>query len=379
MTEKYKQNLERISQYGDVYIRNQYNYPNNWINKEAVEVESYGGGTVLIPARSITTEFNTMGKVKGFYQCDEPTYDKIEQLLPLVEWQNQYAKDKLFHVNLFPSYVDKEALSNHSLSEYIQHYIDTILTEVEGPKTLGLDHYPLRNKNGTNYVSDTYLSDLFTVSNAARKYNSRSDKTSEITVGFCVQTFASSEFRDIGSKEDISFQTNTCLAMGAKYLEYFSYLSSDDMSGMLQNGEKRQAYYYVKEVNNELQKWGHVLMSYDWRGAMPVSGSEERENTLAFLKVYTQKLSSFQLVEKVESSRDALVGEFKDADGDYGYMTVNYTEPSGGKSTEVTYTFSADIKEAVVYQNGNSMVYPVANGQIQIYLEAGDAAFVIPQ
>ena len=369
--------MELVSQYGDVYIRNQYNYPNYWINEEAAEVEVYGGGTAIVPKRSITTEFNTMGNVKGFYQCDEPSYDKIDQMLPLVEWQNQYAKDKLFHVNLYPSY-GSAAFSGHTMQEYVQHYVDTILAQVETPKTLGLDNYPLQTKNGTNYLSNTYLSDLFAVSNAAREYNSRSDKTSDITVGFCIQAFTNSDLRDIECREDISFQTNTCLAMGAKYFEYFNYNTTADLIGIMQNGEKRQVYYYVKGVNEELKKWDHVILAYDWQGAMPVSGSEEKENTLAFLKVASQKLSKLQLAEKVESTRDALVGEFRNENGQYGYMTVNYTEPSAKKSTDVTYTFKEDVKGAVVYQKGETKIYAVENHQIQLHIDAGDAAFVVP-
>ena len=377
MTEKYKECLELVSKYGDVYIRNQHNYPNNWNNAEATEIDAYGGVKVTIPKRSFTNEFDTIGNVTGFYQCDEPSYDKIDELLPLVEWQNQYAKDKLFHVNLFPSYGSAH-FSGHSLEEYVQHYIDAVLAKVESPKTLGLDNYSLLNNGEENYIRPSYLTDLFTVSNAARAYNSRSDKTSDITVGFCIQSFVDTGIRDIQCREDISFQTNTCLAMGAKYFEYFLYNPAANMIGIKQNGEKRPLYDYVKETNEELQKWDHVIMAFDWLGAVTVDGSDEHENETAFISAASQELAELQMVESVKSRLDTLIGEFKDADGNYGYMTVNYTEPSNHKIDYVVFTFPEEVREVLVYQKGEPQVYQPEAGQLTLRIEAGDAAFVIP-
>lgn len=377
MTEDYKKRLELGSKYGDVYIRNHYNYPYYWMNEETTEIDAYGGVKVTIPKRSITTEFETFEKVKGFYQCDEPSYDAIDTLLPLVEWQNQYAKDKLFHINLFPSYATGR-FSGHSMEEYVQHYVDTVLAKVETPKTLGLDNYPLQSSGKENFLRTTYLSDLFTISNIAKEYNSRKDKTSDITVGFCIQSFIDPGIRDVECKEDISFQTNTCLAMGAKYFEYFLYNTTENMIGILQNGEKRPLYDYVKETNEELQKWDHVIMAFDWLGAMTVDGDDEHENETAFNYVQQQELTELRMVKSVKSRLDTLIGEFVDKDGNYGYMTVNYTEPSNHKLDYVTYTFPEEVRAALVYQKGEAQVYQLEAGQLTLRIESGGAAFVIP-
>ena len=377
LTEGYKKNLELISQYGDVYIRNHYNYPNNWDNPENTEVESYGGATTVIPKRSITTELNELGNVVGYYQADEPSYDKIDTLLPLVKWHNQYAKDKLFHVNMFPGYAAMY-FSGHTLDEYLQYYVDTILAQVESPKTLGLDNYPLiTNNTEENNIRPSYLSDLLTLSTIAKNYNDRTDKTSEITVGFCVQAFVDNGIRDIECKEDISFQTNTCLAMGAKYLEYFTYRTVANMLGLVQDGEKRDVYTYVKEVNEELKKWDHVIMAFDWQGAMTVDGTDAHENKESFESVQDKVLKQLEKVQNVESRLDTLIGEFKDQDGRYGYMVVNYTEPTNHRIDYVDMTFT-EAQKALVYQGGEPKIYNVENNQLQLRVEAGDAAFVIP-
>lgn len=376
ITTAYRKNLELVSKYGDVYIRNHHNYPNNWMNEKPAEIEAYGGAIVTIPARAITDDFNEYEKVTGFYQSDEPTYDEIETLVSLADWQNQYAKDKLFHVNLFPSYASAQ-FAGHTLEEYVQHYVDTILTKVQSPKTLGLDNYPLVSTKEGNNIRSTYLTDLLTVSTIAKAYNDRSDKTSDITVGFCIQSFVDNGIRDIACKEDISFQTNTCLALGAKYFEYFTYRTVENMLGLVQNGEKRAVYDYVKEVNEELKKWDHVIMSFDWLGVTTVAGTDEHENETSFESVSEKVLKELQAVKNVESRLDTLIGEFEDEKGNYGYMVVNYTEPTNHKIDYVDITFK-DATKALVYQGGESKVYDVEDNQLQLRIEAGDAAFVIP-
>lgn len=377
ITQAYKDTLKKLSEYGDVYIRNQHNYPYNWNNKKAAEVEVYGGTTTTIPKRNITTELNELGNVVGYYQADEPHYDQIEDLLPLVQWQNQNAKDKLFHINLFPSYA-ASYFSGHTLDEYLQHYVDTILAKVEGPKTLGLDNYPLiTNNTEGNSIRATYLTDLLTLSNMAREYNSRTDKTSDITVGFCIQSFSDTGIRDIECKEDISFQTNTCLALGAKYFEYFTYRSVGIMDGLIKDGEKRDVWNYVQETNEQLKTWDHVILSFDWKGAVTVNGTDEHENEASFDNAKSMTLDELQEIELAESRLDTLIGEFQDADGRYGYMLVNYTEPTNHKIDYVDLTFK-DAKKVLVYQNGEPTVYDADNNQLQLRIEAGGAAFAIP-
>lgn len=377
LTEAYKNTLKKLSEYGDVYIRNQHNYPYNWNNSKNTEIEIYGGSTTVIPKRNITTELNELGNVVGYYQADEPEYDKIDTLLPLAEWHNKNAKDKLFHINLFPSYASAH-FSGHTLEEYLQHYVDTILAKVEGPKTLGLDNYPLitNNVEGNN-IRPTYLTDLLTVSNMAKTYNERTDKTSDITVGFCIQSFIDNGIRDIECKEDISFQSNTCLALGAQYLEYFTYRTIGNMLGLVQDGEKRDVWTYVKEVNEELKKWDHVIMAFDWEGAVTVAGTDEHENEESFESARGLLLEELQAVEKIESRLDTLVGEFRDDNGRYGYMLVNYTEPTNHKIDYVDLTFK-NARKALVYQGGDAKVYDVEDSKLQLRIEAGDAAFAIP-
>lgn len=378
ITEAYQNAVKTVSKYGEVWPRNVRQYPYYWINPETTVYKSFGVDQT-IPARNITNDLDNMGNVTGYYQWDEPSYEQIESILPLVEWHNEYEKDKVWHINLLPSY-GSSAFSMTDLEGYIQHYVDTILAKVESPKNLGLDNYPLlSNKNG-NSLRTSYLSDLITLANVAKEYNAREDKTSEIKTGFCIQSFCDGSIRTPESTADITFQVNCCLAMGAKYLEYFLYCPISAMVGLVDtDGEKLPVYDYVKEANDELNQWDHVIMSFDWLGAMTIDGDDIHDNEDAFEIIQARELEKLQMLEKVESRVDTLIGEFVDEDGYYGYMTVNYTEPSEEKIDYVTYTFHKDVKKALVYQNGEPTVYDVdENQQLTIRIPAGGGAFVIP-
>lgn len=378
VTEQYLKNIETVSKYGEVWPRAVHQYPHYWINPETTEHKAFGRD-VTIPGRKITNELNDAGNVTGYYQWDEPSYEKIETILPLVEWHNTYAKDKVWHINLLPSY-GSSAFSVTDLEGYIRHYADTILAKVESPKNLGLDNYPLINRGDGNVLRTSYLSDLLTVADIAKEYNSREDKTSEIRPGFCIQSFCDRHIRMPESTADITFQVNCCLAMGARYLEYFLYCPISHMFGLVDtDNEKLPVYDYVKEANDELNRWDHVIMSYDWQGIVTVAGDDIHDNEEAFCDLRARELKELQMVSKVESRVDTLIGEFADKNGYYGYMTVNYTEPSEAKMDHVTYTFKKDVKKTLVYQNGEPAVYDVdENQQLTIHIPAGGGAFVIP-
>ena len=370
---------ELISQYGKVLYRNQTNYPHNWNNPTDAEVEIYGGVTQTIPARVITNELNNTGNVLGYYQADEPSYEQIDKLLPLVEWHNQNCTDELFHVNLFPSYATTKLLGG-SYAGYIQHYVDTILAKVNGYKTLSMDHYPLKKSNNGNFLNNSYLFDLLTVATIAKTYNNTPGITSPITVGYCIQVFDDTAIRDIECQADIDLQANVCLAMGAKELEYFLYRDILHMIGMVEDGTFKHynKYDFVKNTNEYLQKWDHVILSFDWEGVYMQLGEDKTAADSAFRMVKDMTLQKLEGVSAMQCRLDTVVGQFKDENGNKGYMTVNYTEPTEGGVDIVRMTFEGDWTHAVVWQNGEQSILPLTDATVELTLPAGGAAFVIP-
>lgn len=392
ITERYKEAIKNAGKAGlDVYIRNQYNDPDYFVNDDDTTKRSkYNAGEEIgnyytIPKRNITTEFNDFSEVKGFYMADEPVYDNIKDYSKLIEWYNTYySKNSYFHMNLLPSYASQKMLSYHNYSEYVEEYIDKIIKQVKGKKSVCLDNYPF-TETQPNEIRHSYLSDLLLVANANKLYNESAATGDEGVYGICVQTFSNPSQTDITSKEMVSFQLVTGMAMGAKLFEYFAYntASSVGIYGIVNNGEKR-IYDYVKAANDAYLGFYEVLNSFKWQGITTLSAADESniENKEAFETVSDILIKDTGVFAKGDSSSrlDAIVGCFKKGEQD-GYMVVNYSVPMKERGNTVNLCFKG-CTEALVYtgsENGMKVEkVKLAGDTLRLNLGAGEGAFVIP-
>lgn len=379
ITDAYKQAIADASRYGNVLLRNQYNAAEYWQNTTGIGYNANGFTLeeVSLPKRSITDQLNGLGKVVGYYQFDEPSLDSMDRLAGLADWQNANAADQLFYANLFPSYADKKLIGG-DYEAYLQKYVDVLLSKLSTPKGLSIDNYPLMSGASGNMLRASYLSDLLTAASVVKKYNDTPGIASKITLGFCIQNFSDNGLRYPTSARDIDFQIHTCLAMGAKTLEFFLYRTVLNMVGMVENGvnDKLDAFDYVKEATGRLNRWDHVIAAFDWEGLYTVDGSEYNDNATALQMVRNRTLESLAGVASVSARTDTIIGQFVDKDDYQGYMVVNYTEPSAGKIDVVEMTF-ADTQKVIVWQDGESQVYDLENHRLTLNLSAGGGAFVV--
>ncbi len=372
--ETYLNFARKASQYGNVLYRNQTDSNSYWTDKGLT-------GNYLK---------DSMVNALGFYQNDEPSLSEIDGMTAIADWQNENAPDKMFHVNLYPSYASSSVIGSN-YSTYVQKYVDTVLARVNGPKTLSIDYYALSNESyfgglytGANVLRENYLSDLSIIASAAKTYNETTGITSKITTSMAIQAFNHTDDnkqRDIQSLADINFQVNTALAFGAKQLEYFAYESNNVYHGMVNEntatgGEVADGVYdYVKTVNTNVNKWGHIITAFDWQGIY--AHEQESNGELSKQEDFTSSLTLAQLngISAITTTKDTLVSEFKDEEGRYGYMVTNFTDPIDNQSDSVTVTLK-DAEEALVYQNGK-VATKIASGAT-ITLNAGEGAFIIP-
>lgn len=392
ITEKYKEAIKSAGEAGlDVYIRNQFNDPEYFVNDDdTTKRDKYNAGEEIgnyytIPKRNITTEFKDFAEVKGFYMADEPVYDNIKDYGKLIEWYNtNYSESSYFHMNLLPSYASAKMLSYHNYGEYVEEFIDKIIKQVKGRKSVCLDNYPF-TETQPNEIRYSYLSDLLLVANANKAYNESAPAGDEGVYGICVQTFSNPTQTDISCKEMVSFQLVTGMAMGAKLFEYFAYNTAPSVGiyGIVNDGEKR-IYDYVKAANDAYLGFYEVLNSFEWQGVTTFSAADENnsENSEAFEAVSDILIRDTGVLAKEQSSArlDAIAGCFKKGEQD-GYMFVNYSVPMKGRSNTINLCFKG-CTEALVYtgsENGMKVEkVKLAGETLRLTLGAGEGAFVIP-
>jgi hypothetical protein len=179
----------------------------------------------------------------------------------------------------------------------------------------------------------------------------------------------------------------TSLAYGMKYVNYYTYWQhwSDGDGGRhysamvnypKENGAdpiKTDAYYAVKDVNLEVQKFDHVFLNYDWEGTMQVV-PEGKKASSVLAQVGDYKNAR---IASVSSTEEAIIGCMKDADGYDGYWVVNATDPGQNKSNNVTVEFKKATK-AIAYIQGEKTEIELEDGKYTFSLASGEGVFVIP-
>ena len=335
----------------------------------------------LLTAEQIAT---LQALIDGYYMCDEPSHiyksnytdsTYVEALASLVEWYNANGKDEngeytLFHVNLLQSYGIEELLHKNdgvTFEEYVANYVETILKNVNGTKTISTDYYALATGESGNYVKSDFLRNLYVIANAAKQLKAEDH---DVITNFCVQLCNDTglNLRLMESIEDVRFQTALYAAFGATSFEYYGYV------GYMYNqttNTTNSVYDYVKTVNGELQNLAKAISLFDWNGYQFLSAGQ---NTVTGID--GTQMTSFNALTSVASTADAVVSEFVCGE-DYAYMAVNYTEPSLDMENTITFTLNGETA-ATVFINGVRTDVEIVNNTYTVTLNAGDYVFIYP-
>ena len=330
-----------------------------------------------------TTDFSDIPGFAGKFFYDEPVASEFSTIASWIDsFEAQGYSNGIFLNNLFPSYAGESGYGADSYEEYLEGYIDQVLSKVNGPKWLSVDFYPLWMKTtGATNVHENYLYNLEATAQAALAH-----KDMDLTVHYFVQThgFGDQEWnvRDLSSIADIRYQYNCAMAYGVNAFSVFTYPTQGGdyfASGnglVTNNGDgtttKNDAYYYVQQANSELKAWDEIYLSYDYEGTMAIGKTSAGENMANKL---SHNLSSLSGTSVFTASNDTLIGQF-DKNGSKAYMVSNYSNPANGETDTVIMNFANGTVLQVII-NGVMEEVTVSNGRLVLTLGAGEAAFVI--
>ena len=262
------------------------------------------------------------------------------------------------------------------------------------------DLYPLRRKvkqsgilwnkqydyeSGNQYLDTYWLQNL--------ELSATTAKANDYEAGITLQSMgmknnaSKRRWTNPSSKADIGYQVYTSLAYGMKTIQYFTYWESPVQNSdgeiytqaMIEQKEdgtvtETPIYGFVQSVNNEITKFDHVFLDYDWQGTL-YSGTD-------FIGVdTTYKTDKITLTS---ASQNALVGCMKDTDkGFEGYWIVNAVEPQNttAQANTVKVTFSGKTK-ALLYNPAagiyGKLINLASDGSYTATLNLGEAQFIIP-
>ncbi len=322
----------------------------------------------------------------GNFCHDEPSLLEMDNIALQIKYYNEAIKKNgkaggEAYINLLPSYANHVAsLGADSYSEYIDYYMKKIAPLVG---YISYDFYPFRSTNNVNYVRDQYYNNL--------ELTARKCKQNNIELRTFIQ--AKGDFtgmRPLTGISDLRFEIYSNLAFGSREIIYYTYASGCDETNAsaddgysiynYKNGTYTWEYDAAKIVNNEIHNMEDAYMAYDWKGCMYKLADELVENPL--LSNIGKTMKSDDRMSIVSCTNDVLAGAFtakdKKSSCKDAFMIVNATEPSEGKTSEVTVKFK-NASHILMYRYGKQIVVPISNdGTYTFNLQAGEGRFVIP-
>lgn len=356
-----------------------------WIRPHSNHVQK--GATADVPVEGpnyfekffSNIDFRDYPAVKGFFFCDEPVYSQLHDLKNrYLPWFNENYGDQEyeFHVNFLGagSTIWKDSQESFTMvyDDYVGYYINDILSNAEAKnKTFGIDTYPLDFDGTSNVLGENYL--RMTLDSKIRA------KAKGWMTNAYVQCFTGyGSLRDPKTYSDISFQVYTYLACGVERMYYYGYRSHGTETHIYDGGEPNEKWYFVQHANQVLKKFDGVYFNFEWEGLFANVGTGSRlAEPEHFELIKNMDLDSLRGVKSFKSKYDTIVGQFKDGDGNDGFMLVNYEEPSKTRTNKTTIEFD-NADGVLIYRDGDPEVIGLANHTFTIDLDPGEGVFIVP-
>lgn len=336
---------------------------------------------------------------KGFMLRDEPSIKVVKSFGSIQRYLESIKPDIFMYTCMFPIYGRVTSFTNDITDDKVRAYKDYVRAVAEETGTFVYDHYPLfidyrDPEHVTTLMEEDYYQNMEIVAQLAKEMH--------FPAGLVVQASSWGAWgketetchpRKTDTKADISFQVYSGLAYGMKSIGYYTYWEhytqhtvSSQYSAMLMypkkedgtpdpGGEpiKTPAYYAVKEMNEELKKFDHVLLRFNWEGTMAVTpAGKKQSDVLSHVEDYQSPR-----IRQVSASEETIIGCQKDEQGYDGFMVVNITDPAKMMEDCVRIQFT-EATSALCYIRGEEQILPLHDGVLEYTLEAGQGIFIIP-
>lgn len=215
-------------------------------------------------------------KYPSFYGIavkDEPGMADFKILCDIIaRHKADLPEQATFYTNLMPIYATSNQLikgcgfyEGEPDPAVYEEYLERFVKEIDVPM-FSYDFYPFREEKG--WIDEDYFKQLSLARRMAEK------KGTPLWVFIQVTSWQVGKIRDMTYSE-ILWQVTTSLAMGAKGIQYFTYITPiDDNSeyfgdAMLNRNHKPTAlYYFVQKVNRHLEIVGDEMLSWNYCGVM---------------------------------------------------------------------------------------------------------------
>ena len=343
------------------------------------------------------TDYDCVG---GLYIYDEPWPDTIADLS--VAAQDFMASetygdtDYKFLVTMHPSTVTENNQwpsrggVGKKYEDLVLSYIEDVAEEIGDLSRVWMsaDIYPIvagTGGLGARTLKPSYLYNVGVIAAYAQRY--------ELETNIAIQALDHLNY-PVPTVQDLRLQVNTLFAFGIDTYSVYTFdtptITAEgavNRQGCYLNGKPTVIYDRVKQVNGEVRAWDQVYTSFEWQGVITRCSSSVNDTAFRLLQSVAEdenllvspilEPADTQLVRSLETDGDILLGYFTDEAGNEGYMLTNYAETQSGEPCTTKIAF-AGCSGAYVYENGVKREVPLTGGVLELTLEAGGGAFIVP-
>lgn len=340
--------------------------------------------------------------VIGLKLSDEASSDCMERYEEVVNLIKELWPDCYLYTSQTIMSEDNMALIGNSTGNFTYDYYPLMQTVERKEETSGIFNKTQTVefiKKDDYYLADGWLKNMSASASTAKgKYN-----TGIILQSFGMENAAiniSSDnptgcriLRNPTEKKDIAFQVYSALAYGMKQISYFSYWELYQQSQgaerftmtMVQYptdetqtiGDKTPIYEAVQKTNQEITKFDHVFLDYDWQGTVYAGTSED--GLFDGLASYDVSQNSAVDTWSVTNDGATILSHMYDGEKQLdGFWAVNVNDPSTNKESCGNIVFDAGYARAMVFDKGKQYIVALEDHAYDFNLLAGEGIFVIP-
>ena len=306
----------------------------------------------------------------GYCVVDEPNPTQLQSLIEMKNnWDQSLLKDKMFFINLNPSYSSNVG---SSYEQYIKMY-----TEDLGLGMVSFDYYPLYK---APFTGDVCLREDWLYNFGIASYSARKNNVPLWNTFLTTEHNAGGLYYINPTAKDLEYQMYVALAFGSQYLIHYTLTATgaDHLNPIIDNtGNFTDSYYDAKEASETIRMWDSVYMNFKNLGVSGIFGSDANTGLVDYL-VKDSRIDAFGVLESATSNYDAIIGHFEDGEGNSGLVITNMTNPYDNTNAKVNLKFTSDYKGVKIYSQAGEEVKVLNKNSIEIEVDSGGGLFVVP-
>lgn len=320
----------------------------------------------------------------GVYLVDEPHYYFFQSFGQLYRSLKRVCPKAFLHCNLLPldtlRWMDERYPKGGDLFERRQKYLEMFLDET-GADYIMYDDYPFsHNKEGKVLY-------LRCMQDAASLCRDRKLKFSFVMQS-CSMFIGGHEYYWTPNEEEMRFQLHLLLGFGVKELGFFTYMPHGSGGGeefpndgamITREGKIQPLYFVTQKIIKELHEIAPVVTKFTYhKSAYEVATFD------SFLKgLDYARNEALDCVEWFKTDKEGvMVNElYNEQDGQYLYRVINVTgircKETAGQTQTTALQFDKKFTKADVYEKGKWTTKTLNEGQLEVALLPGEAAYVL--